>query len=45
VPRKALDPGRMPRAQLLEGASVAGFGPGDQDGIAETVVEDRGLGP
>jgi hypothetical protein len=45
VPRQPLDARRMPRAKRLEGASVAVLGPRDQDRIAETVVEDRRLGP
>jgi hypothetical protein len=43
--RQPLDTRRMPDAERLQSTWIAVLCPRDQDRIAETIVEDRGLGP
>ena len=45
VPCQALDAWRMTYAERLKGVLVAVLCTCDQDGIAESLVDDRGLGP
>ena len=45
VCREALDRGRMPLAENGEGTPVTVFGSLDEDGITETLVDERPRGP